>query len=387
MYGLTQFKDLFTPRQILSLLTFAKYIRYAKSLLLGEGYSEEYSKVITTFLGLTLSRLSNFNSSLCTWFHSGGRGVKHVFARQALPMVWDFAETNPLNDTAASWQTCLEVVVEIVGILTSLNIRPAAVTRGSAFHQHYPPSSFDAIITDPPYYDNVPYSNLSDFFYVWLKRSIGSLYPEHFSGLATPKKTEAVTDASRHGGNREEAKNTYEQMMRLSFLEAGRLLKTGSPFIVVYAHKTTAGWATLIDAMQSSGLVITEAWPLDTENVSRMRAMDSAALASSIFLVARRRESDATGSYEQEVQPELQRIVRERLERLWAQGITGADLVIACVGAGLRAFTRFARVEYANGEPVPADSFLTEVEGAVLEALLEKILILRHKLGQDVKLL
>jgi len=128
-----------------------------------------------------------------------------------------------------------------------------------------------------------------------------------------------------------------------------------------------------VDALREAGYTVTEAWPLDTENVSRMRAMDSAALASSIFLVARRREGDGSGAYETQVRPELEAIVRERVDTLWAQGVSGADLVIAAVGAGLRAFTRFARVEYANGEEVPADTFLAEVEGVVLETLLEKL--------------
>ena len=161
--------------------------------------------------------------------------------------------------------------------------------------------------------------------------------------------------------------------MARAFLEAARLLKPTAPLTIVYAHKTTVGWATLVDALRHAGFVISEAWPLDKEKSQRTRAMDTASLASSIFIVARRREGDKTGSYEHDVRPDLGQVVRERVERLWAQGITGADLVIACVGAGLSAFTKYARVEYANGEPVPADGFLAEVEGAVLEALLEKI--------------
>ena len=143
--------------------------------------------------------------------------------------------------------------------------------------------------------------------------------------------------------------------------------------VVVYAHKTTLGWATLVDALRQAGFTVTEAWPVDTEMKSRLRSMDSAALASSIFIVARKREGAATGAYEDQVRPELDEIVRERVDTLWRMGITGADLVIAAVGAGLRAFTRFARVEYANGEEVPAEKFLAEVEGVVLETLLEKI--------------
>lgn len=161
--------------------------------------------------------------------------------------------------------------------------------------------------------------------------------------------------------------------MAKAFVEAWRVLKPGGQMIVVYAHKTMAGWTTLVDALRQAGFMVTEAWPMDTEKPGRLRAQNSAALASSIFLVARKREKIARGSYEQDVKSELERIVRERVETLWQMGIVGADLIIAAVGAGLRAFTRFTRVEYNNGEEVPAQKFLAEVEGVVLETLLEKI--------------
>jgi putative DNA methylase len=240
-------------------------------------------------------------------------------------------------------------------------------------HSPWPDASFDAVVTDPPYYDNVPYADISDFFYVWLKRTVGHLYPEHFANEGTPKKTEAVADAVRHGGDRRIANAAYESMMAQAFAESGRMLKPAGSLIVVYAHKTTLGWSTLVDAFRRAGFVVTEAWPLDTEMKGRVRAMESAALASSIFLVGRKRESTAPGSYEADVQPDLEAIVRERVDTLWDQGISGADLVIACVGAGLRAFTRFARVEYANGDEVPAERFLTEVETAVLDRVLNRL--------------
>src|SRR5439155_27165436 len=142
---------------------------------------------------------------------------------------------------------------------------------------------------------------------------------------------------------------------------------------VVYAHKTTLGSSTLVGALRRAGLVVTEAWTVDTETTGRLGAQDTASLASSIFLVARKREGAETGNYEESVKAELEQIVRERVETLWAMGVSGADLVIACVGAGLRAFTRFARVEFANGEEVPAERFLTEVETVVLDTILQKL--------------
>jgi putative DNA methylase len=370
-YGLARFGDLYVPRQLLALLTFARYVRAAHSEMQQRKYADEHARALTAYLGVMVDRLADFCSSLCTWNYTGGRGTKNTFARQALPMVWDFAETNPFNRIGANWEACIRAAESTIRYLPQA--LPAVVERGTATCLPYEANSFDAVITDPPYYDNVAYADLSDYFYVWLKRSIGFLYPQHLSSLLTPKKKEAVADATRYEGNRRRAALVYEEMMTQAFAEAGRVLKPGAPLVIVYAHKTTLGWATLVDALRDAGFVVTEAWPIATERSARIRAMDTASLASSIFLVARRREGSETGSYERQVQPDLQRIVRERVERLWAQGITGADLVIACVGAGLRAFTRFARVEYANGEQVPADSFLAEVEGVVLETLLEKL--------------
>ena len=370
-YGFRKWADLFTPRQLLALLDFAKHVRAAHTEMLYQGYGEEQAKAAATYLAMTLDKIADANNSLCRW-EPVAQCSRALFSRQSIPMLWDFGENVPMGESSGSWVEHATRALDSIHLTEGTGL-PAVVYRGSATRLSFDANTFDAIITDPPYYDNVTYSNLADFFYVWLKRSVGPLYSEHFSSLLTPKKSEAIAAFYRHGGSREQSKDFYERMMARSFVEAGRVLKPGAPLIIVYAHKTTLGWATLVDALRAASFTVTEAWPLETENVSRIRAIDTASLASSIFLVAQRREGSQTGSYERKVRPQLQRIVRERVERLWAQGVTGADLVIACVGAGLRAFTRYARVEYANGEEVPADSFLAEVEGVVLETLLEKL--------------
>lgn len=371
LYGLSTFGDLFNPRQMLSLLSFAHSVPAVGTATEKACYSQEHAVAVMTALACVVDKQADFNSSLCVLKSDGGRGVVHTFGRQALPMVWDYAEANPFNDEIACWIGSLK---EVVGNLNDLTFQGQAdVSRGSSTALQWPDATFDAIITDPPYYDNVPYADISDFFYVWLKRSIGRLYPEHFATDETPKKAEVVADAVRHGGNRDAARHSYEQMMAQSLAEANRVLKVGGQLTVVYAHKTTLGWSTLVDALRQAGFTVTEAWPLDTETTGRLRAQESSALASSIFIVARKREDPGTGSYEDEVRSNLERTVRERVDSLWKAGIAGADLVIAAVGAGLRAFTRYSRVEYANGEEVPAEKFLAEVEGVVLETLLEKI--------------
>lgn len=371
LYGMTRFRHLFTGRQLLALLTFAKWVRLAHKTMKQIGYDDERARAVASYLGLLVDRMADFGSTLCTWNHTGGRGTLHSLARQALPMVWDFVESVPFNEVGASWPTGIEGIKNVV---TNLTVGSAyQVTRGSATELPFESEYFDAIIIDPPYYDNIPYSNIADFFYVWLKRSIGQLYPDHFAGELCPKKGEIVFDATRHHDSDEKARVFYEEMMLRAFSEAHRVLKPNAPMVCVYAHKTTAGWSTLIQAMRKAGFIVVEAWPVNTERPGRLRQMESAALASSIFLVARRRETTEVGSYEKRVLPLLQGIVRERVGTLWKEGVSGADLVIAAVGSGLQAYTLFERVEYENGEEVPSDRFLLEVEGLVLDTILHKL--------------
>jgi putative DNA methylase len=324
-----------------------------------------------TYMAGLVDKIADYGSTFCRWIGQT-EAVADTFARHALAMLWDFAELCPFGLAGSNAQSILNSQNDAVRSI-DVSTSPAWVWRGSATALPAELRDLDAVITDPPYYDNVPYADVSDFFYVWLKRSIGESYSEHFSSELTPKKSEATALSSRHAGNMPKATVAYEEMMLESFRQAWRALKGNGQLIVVYAHKTTLGWSTLVDALRKSGFMVVEAWPLDTERGARLLAIDTASLASSIFLVARKHESTVHGSYEEEVRPELDKIVRERVDSLWNMGITGADLVIAAVGAGLRAFTKFARVEYANGEEVPAEKFLAEVEGVVLETLLEKI--------------
>ncbi|OGP57592.1 MAG: hypothetical protein A2V67_09200 [Deltaproteobacteria bacterium RBG_13_61_14] len=370
-YGLSRFSDLFTRRQLLFLLSCVKTIRSAETVLEAQSIDQERVDALLAYLGVFLDRNALISTTMARWRGDKAGRVEGAFGRHALTMVWDFPEINPFgglsNDAWNNFLPVLEVIHD------SCVTEPGKVSRGTATATGFAGKALDAIITDPPYYDNIPYADISDFFYIWLRQAIGPRFSEHFAGALTPKKGEATALASRYGGNMQNAKLAYENMMAQSFREAFRSMKDEAPLMIVYAHKTTLGWATLVDALRNAGFVVTEAWPLDTEMDTRLIAMEAASLSSSIFLIARKREGSLTGSYEDDVRPDLEKIVRERVDTLWKMGITGADLVIAAVGAGLRAFTRFSRVEYANGEEVPAKKFLAEVEGVVLETLLEKI--------------
>ena len=376
LQGMTRFRDLFTPRQLATLCAFAQGVREVHAQMIADGMEPQRAEAVCASLGIALDRVVLRSSTLSLW-DNGNLSVTNALSRQALPMVWDFAESNPFGDGAGQ---AAEYVANTSDILEGLAAQSRRVEchRTSATQLPDHDGTFDAVITDPPYYDYISYADLSDFFYVWLKRSVGFLFEDEFSGELTPKRREAIMAPYRHGGDKAAARAFYENEMANAFAEAHRVLKPGAPLVCVYAHKTTLGWSVLVEALRRANFTITEAWPLDTEMTSALKAK-TASLASSIFLVARRRDDETTGAYH-EVVAELDGVIEERLERLTQAGVSGSDLVIATIGAALRPFTRHARVELPSGEPVAAETFLTDVQTRVLDAVLAKV----HDLGADV---
>ncbi|MGI8411090.1 MAG: DUF1156 domain-containing protein, partial [Solirubrobacteraceae bacterium] len=377
LYGLTRFRDLFTPRQLAMLCAFAHGVREAHAEMVDDGIDSQRAEAVCAYLGLVLDRLTDSNSNLCRW-RPQVETATNTYARQALPMVWDFSEASPFADSVGCAARYVENQADLLAALTVTGCR-VEVQRTSATQLPDHDNHFDAVITDPPYYDNISYADLSDFFYVWLKRSIGFLFEEHFAGELTPKQREAIVAPYRHGGDKPAARAFYEHEMAAAFAEAHRVLKPGAPLVCVYAHKTTLGWSSLVEALRRARFTITEAWPLDTEKPDRPVSMDTASLASSIFLVARRRDTDESGSYH-DVLAMLDEVIDERIDRLTHAGVVGSDLVIAAIGAGLAPFTRYATVELPSGEPVAAERFLEVVQSRVLDAVLAKV----HELGDGV---
>ena len=384
-YGVEHYRDLFTKRQLVVLFTLVKHIRRAHTDMLAEDMAEDRARALATYFGMSFGRLANSFTKFCRWQAQDQKTIAAIGDRQALKMVYDFSEINPFAQTAGCLPFAFENEAFSIRQLAKV-LSPAVVTRGSAEKLFYDDETFDAVVTDPPYYSSIYYADLSAFFYVWLKRILGDLIPEHFTLSAPPKRREAVAQPSEHDGDVNKANEHYQHMMRRSFAEARRVLKPAAPLVCVYAHRTTEGWATLIRALVDAGLTVTEAWPVQTEARGRVNAIGTAALSDSIFFVARRREEADTGQYEADVEPDLHRIARERVTTLWAggRGIGGADLLMAAVGAGLRAYTRFAIVEYANGDPVPAERYLREVEGVVLDVMLDEIFGLRGAVVSSV---
>jgi putative DNA methylase len=373
-YGFERFRDLFTSRQLLVLLTLVKHIRKTHKEMVTSGMPADRAKAVATYLAMAFGRLANSFTKFCRWQNRDQITIAAMGDRQALKMVYDYSEINPFAETAGCLPFALDNEAYCIRQLAGTG-REATVTRGNAEELPYEDEFFDAVITDPPYYSSIYYADLSAFFYVWHQRIVGDLYPEQFAFPNPPKRREAVAQPSEHDGSLQDAEKHYQDIMEKAFREGRRVLKPGAPLICVYAHKTTEGWATLIRALVQAKMTVTEAWPVQTEAKGRTNALQAAALSDSIFFVARRRESTVNGEYETVVRPELERIARERVATLWANGngIGGADLLMAAVGACLRPYTQFARVEYANGDEFPAEKYLHEVEGVVLDTMLEEI--------------
>ena len=287
-------------------------------------------------------------------------------------MAWDFTEINPFSDATGNWHDSLAYVLRVIGHLSTTLTGSAHISQCAANAVGYPDDFFDAVFTDPPYYDNVGYANLSDFFYVWLKRTVGLIYPSLFSTPVTPKTNEAVSDPYRQGSVGA-AKKFFESQLKKSLQEICRILKPDGIATIVYAHKSTAGWETLINSLLDSGLVTTSAWPLSTEMGARLNANETASLASSIYIVARKVARQPTGFYNH-VQEELKQHLNKKLERLWQEGVSGAVFFIAAIGSAIEVFGKYEKVMDYEGNIVRADRLLGDVRHIATDYAVRQIL-------------
>ncbi|MCW3129353.1 MAG: hypothetical protein N2V75_04550, partial [Methanophagales archaeon] len=371
LYNFKTWGDLFNSRQKLALITFVEKVREAYKKMIEEGYDDEYVKAVVSYLAFTLNRMAMSYNTLTQW-QSGYEKMGNIFSRQAFPMIWDYAEPNASGSSVRSWVSLFTDTINVLSHCSQTCSIPAIVVQSSATELPYPNNHFDAVFTDPPYYDNVPYSYLSDFFYVWLKRTVGDLYPELFSTPLTPKSKEIVVYANKPGG-KDEANIFFESLLKKSFQEIHRVLKPSGIATIVYAHKSTPGMETLINSLLDSGLVITASWPIHTERKSRLEARETAALASSIYFVAREMERKDTG-WLNEVKEEIKRYIYEKLERLWQEGISGADYYIAAIGSAIEIFGKYEKVMDYEGNVIRADKLLDFVRNVVTDYAVRQIL-------------
>ncbi len=369
MYGMQTWGDLFNARQKLALITFTEKVRQAGEKIRQEMNDEDYARAVVSYLGLGVDKLGTHLNCLVRW-RSDVISFERSFDRQALGMVWDYGEVNPFSDSRGQWD--LDPMLEAIEHCSKINKESLHITHSSATALSHPDNFFDAVFTDPPYYDNVGYANLADFFYVWLKRSLGHIQPNLFSTPVIPKKNEIVSDPYRHG-SKEQAKQFFEDMLKKSFQEIYRVLKPNGIAVIVYAHKSTAGWETLINSLLDSGLVMTGAWPLHTEMQSRLNANETASLASSIYIVARKMVRQQTGIFNT-VKEELKKYLNTKLDRLWQEGVSGADFFIAAIGSAIEVFGKYEQVLDYEGNIIRADKLLDEVRKISTDYAVKKIL-------------
>jgi len=364
MYGMMTWGDAFTARQKLALFTTSGYL---SSRLNGEG----------GLLGLVLGRVVDFWVALARWKADAECPVQ-ALARQALPMVWDFAEANPWSQSTGSIASQVARMSAAIESVCISYITSSQVQMSDACDSPLPNESASVWFTDPPYYDAISYAHCSDFFYVWMKRMLpNGLLPRDpldLNNMLTPKMREIIVDSTTTKGHGIRTPRFYETSMGQAFSEGRRVLDQNGVGCIVFAHKTTEGWEALLSGMIKGGWTITGSWPIATEMSSRLRAMDSAALATSIHLVCRPRPEDAPVGDWGDVLRELPRRVGDWMERLQKEHIRGADLVFACIGPALEIFSRYSRVETADGKEVTLAQYLEKVWEVVGRTALENVL-------------
>ena len=376
-YGIDQHKKLFTNRQLTALTTFCSLtsevqIKAEKdaikagmkddhlSLVDGGSGALAYSQAIEVYLSFVIDKLTDYHSSFCSW-NPPRDGVRNTFGRQAIPMVWDYAEGNPFSNSSGSYGNMLAWVVSAISELPATGIGTA-----EQFDAQQDCQTRNVMIsTDPPYYDNIGYADLSDYFYVWMRKSLKNIYPELFSTMLVPKKEELIATPYRHEGMTDKAKDFFENGMLLACKQMYKYSRDGIPVTIYYAYKentsntnnaSSSGWETMLNAIINAGFSITGTWPMSTERASRNVSLGTNALASSIVLVCRKRSENAPQTTRRNLIAELRRELRPALKKLQESNIAPVDLAQAAIGPGMSVFSRYRRVLEADGTPMTVRS-------------------------------
>jgi putative DNA methylase len=387
LYGMTRHADLFTPRQLVALTTFCDLVSEARERVLadarkaglpddGKGLNDggtgasAYADAVATYLAFALSKLADRGSSICTWFTERD-STRNTFPRQAIPMTWDYAELNTLLDGTGSFSGAVEWTAE------SLDSVPCSQTQtqGGTARQLDATSAINEIeqpliSTDPPYYDNIGYADLSDFFYIWLRRSLGRVYPQLFSTVLVPKAQELVATPYRFDGDKEKARQFFETGLGKAFERMRSAQHPNYPLTVFYAFKqaevedeadsgdpddsavASTGWETMLEGLINAGFAVTGTWPMRSERTARSVALGTNALASSIVLVCRPRPEAAPLATRREFVAALKKELPDALKALQHGNIAPVDLAQAAIGPGMAVFTRYAKVLEADGTPM-----------------------------------
>ena len=392
LYGMRGFADLFTPRQLTALTTFSDLVAEAQAKATqdalasgmqddGRGLDEggcgatAYGQAVGVYLAFAVDRLAMTGNSLVRW-NSTGEKAQHCFGRQALPMLWDFAEPNFLGNATGSIDAAIFYSFDPLNYLCKAEyngiVNQYAVQYDMLFHNMI-------ISTDPPYYDNIGYADLSDFFYIWMRRSLKNTYPRLFRTMLVPKAEELVATPYRFEGSKEKAREFFEDGMLQACRQFYRSAREDVPVTIYYAYKqsendegdnaaqASTGWETMLSAIIRAGFAITGTWPMRTEMKTRQVAMNTNALVSSIVLVCRKRLEDAPYCPRRTFMAELRRELRTALQKLQASNIAPVDMAQAAIGPGMGVYSRYAKVLEADGSAMGVSTAL-QVINAELDA-------------------
>ncbi len=397
-YGLSTFGDLFTTRQLVALTTLSDLISEARDKVVSDARIADfpldgaYADAVATYLALAVDRLADRNSTICSW-DTGYVKVRNTFARQAIPMVWDFAEANPFSESTGNFLGAINWVAKVIEQSPSCtpgeaSQRDAMTTANGIIHP--------LISTDPPYYDNIGYADLSDFFYVWLRRSLKSIYPELFRTMLVPKAQELVATPYRFEGSKLKAQHFFETGLQKAFEHMRTIQSPEYPLTVYYAFKqaesetetdgkeesskheydskvtASTGWETMLEGLISSGFAITGTWPMRTEMANRSVGISTNALASSIVLVCRPREERAPLASRRQFMNELKAELPLALKQMQHGSIAPVDLAQASIGPGMAIYSKYRQVVEADGTPIRVRTALQLINRALDEVLAEQ---------------
>ena len=397
LYGLTNYGKLFTPRQLVALTTFSDLVQEARERVkhdaLAAGLSDDkkpvrdngtgataYAEAVGLYLAFALSKQADLGNSLCRW-EPVAQCPRQLFGRQAIPMIWDFAEGNPLGDSSGAWVVFVDGIAKAFAKTFAFVTSKAVGFANQADAGRQEVSNAKVVSTDPPYYDNIGYADLSDFFYVWLRRTLKSVFPELFDTLAVPKAEELVATPYRHG-SKKKAETFFLEGMTLAMHRLAEQGHPAFPVTIYYAFKqsesnsvdgiASTGWETFLDAVIRAGFATTGTWPMRTENDSRMVGQGTNALASSIVLVCRPRIANAPVATRREFLTALKAELPVALAHLQRGNIAPVDLAQAAIGPGMAVYTRYAKVLDAEGKPLTVREALALINQTLDEALAEQ---------------
>ncbi len=391
LYGLTHHTDLYTPRQLAMLTAFADEVAAIYQRVIADGGGEERAKAITTLLGLCVGKLAQSNSALVRWFtRDGPSKAVQAFGTQAIPMLWDFAEAYPFGKSVGSWRAQIESVAGVLATLPTQAPSARVLQSDARSAGSLVPPQNALVVTDPPYFGQINYADLSDYFYLWLRRALRAVHPDLFGTMATPKLEELVANPARHAGSVDAARQYFIDGFTDVFAALQKASRPDLPMIVVYAHKqdereqdgmVSTGWEALLEAVLGSGLSVVGTWPVEASSATKLIALGANALASYVVLVCRPRPATAGVTDRRGLIAALREQLPEALRRFQQAGIAPVDLTQAAIGPGMAAFSRHARVNEPDGTAMRVRTALKLINDVVDEMQSEQV----GDVGEDTR--